>query len=397
MATDPTLFAAAVLKGVGAPVTPGNIAGFIGWSQAEGPLASSNWQRNNPLNTTEGQGAVGGAFNSSGVRTYPDTQTGIAATIKTLLNGNYGGILSAFKSNNPSGLGGAIGSSPWGTSGQLASQTIAAALKQGYKVPSGTLGATPAATPAKVPTVSANFTPIQSSAPNIFNTLAGLEQTRQNILANAGVKQSPATSAVEAGWTALGNLFTSRQSEMTAQQQAANRLNPASSPATVGPQAKASSKGIVNPFPHGFKPNRLDAGFDGTFTHQIVAPITGTITYASPSFSNWGGYLVLKSANGEISNLGTDSLYFAEGLTPLVKIGTRVTAGQPIAQAASSPWNGITGNIEWGLAQPGVMGQPTDPYAYVAPNKPGSVIALANWAKGLGVPGPTQTSHAGYA
>ena len=49
MAIGQAQFAAAVLKGIGAPVTHGNVAGFIGWSRAEG---GSNWQRNNPLNTT---------------------------------------------------------------------------------------------------------------------------------------------------------------------------------------------------------------------------------------------------------------------------------------------------------------------------------------------------------
>jgi hypothetical protein len=127
-------FAASVLKGIGAPVTPGNIAGFVGWAKAEG---GSNWQRNNPLNTTESAGASS-TFNSVGVRGYPNPQAGVAATVKTLRNGDYGGILQAFKTNNPHALGGAIGSSPWGTSGSLAAQTIADTLKQGgAQVPTG--------------------------------------------------------------------------------------------------------------------------------------------------------------------------------------------------------------------------------------------------------------------
>jgi len=135
---SPSQYAAAVLRGIGAPVTPRTIAGFIGWSKAEGPLASSNWQRNNPLNTTESMGAVGGAFNSAGVRTYPTAQAGVAATVKTLKNGRYGPILNAFRSGNVGGLGAAIGQTPWGTSGQLASQTIADTLRQGgITVPAG--------------------------------------------------------------------------------------------------------------------------------------------------------------------------------------------------------------------------------------------------------------------
>jgi murein DD-endopeptidase MepM/ murein hydrolase activator NlpD len=171
-------------------------------------------------------------------------------------------------------------------------------------------------------------------------------------------------------------------------------------PGAAGVPVNAS--GHISPFPHGFIPNRLDAGFDGNFRHQIVAPFNGIITYAANKFSNWGGYLVIKSANGKISNLGTDSLYFAEGLRPTVHAGQRVRAGQTIALPAGSPYgdpygHGSAGAIEWGLAQSGRVGQPTDPYAYVAANKRGSVLRFAQWARGFGIGRPTETSHAGYA
>ena len=129
-------FASAVLQGIGAPVTPQNVSAFIGWSQAEGPIGGDAWQRNNPLNTT--QGAPGArTVNSAGVKGYPDFQTGVRATIQTLKNGAYGGIVNAFRSNNPHALAGAIGSSPWGTSGSLAAQTIAQNLGK-WNAPSGT-------------------------------------------------------------------------------------------------------------------------------------------------------------------------------------------------------------------------------------------------------------------
>ena len=117
-------FAAAVLKGVGAPATSQNIAGFVGWAQAEG---GNNWARNNPLNTTLSAGATG-TINSAGVRVYPNAATGVAATVQTLRSGPYGGIIDAFRTGNVKGLASAIGSSPWGTSGSLAAQTISEAL-----------------------------------------------------------------------------------------------------------------------------------------------------------------------------------------------------------------------------------------------------------------------------
>jgi hypothetical protein len=133
MANQQASYAAAVLRGIGAPVTSGNIAGFIGWSKAEG---GDNWQRFNPLNTT--MSAPGASsINSVGVKRYTSEQQGINATVSTLKNGNYGGILSAFRANNPRGLAGAIGASPWGTSGSLAAQTIAATLGQHFSAPAG--------------------------------------------------------------------------------------------------------------------------------------------------------------------------------------------------------------------------------------------------------------------
>ena len=123
-------YAASVLKGIGAPVNPKNINTFIGWANAEG---GTNWQRNNPLNTSEGAGATS-TFNSAGVRGYPTPQTGIQATVKTLKNGLYGGIIQGFRGSNPGAVGRAVANSKWGT-GALAEQTIAAA--QGGKVAPG--------------------------------------------------------------------------------------------------------------------------------------------------------------------------------------------------------------------------------------------------------------------
>lgn len=167
----------------------------------------------------------------------------------------------------------------------------------------------------------------------------------------------------------------------------------------AGQKSPGTSKsGYTNPFPGGWQPTRLDMGYDGTFSGQIVAPFSGTITYASTSFSNWGGYVELK-ASGTIPGLTTDTLYFAEGLAPLVSNGQQVNAGTPIARPVPSIWNGITGNIEWGCAQSGKIGSPTDPLA-----EPGNlsdprqmVLNFAAWTHDtLGVAHPATTDHAGY-
>lgn len=163
--------------------------------------------------------------------------------------------------------------------------------------------------------------------------------------------------------------------------------------------------GYQNPFPGGWIPNRLDMGYDGSFTGQIVAPFDGTITYAASSFSNWGGYVELKSASGTIPGLQTDTLYFAEGVAPLVSAGQHVTAGTPICRGAPSPYgnayatnSGGVGEIEWGPAQPGTVGGPTDPLAKVSSDPAGMVLAFAKWAEQtLGLPPPSTTGDAGHA
>jgi hypothetical protein len=52
------------------------------------------------------------------VKSYPDAQTGIDATIQTLLNGNYANIVSGLKSGTDAmAVADAIAASPWGTGG----------------------------------------------------------------------------------------------------------------------------------------------------------------------------------------------------------------------------------------------------------------------------------------
>lgn len=108
---------AAVLKGIGAPVTPANLAFMRAWKQAEGG------DDTNPFDTT--QGAPGATdFNSVGVKRYASVQSGIQATIQTLTNGNYGNILQALKAGtDPMAAAHALAASPWGT-GQLVEKIL---------------------------------------------------------------------------------------------------------------------------------------------------------------------------------------------------------------------------------------------------------------------------------
>jgi hypothetical protein len=165
-----------------------------------------------------------------------------------------------------------------------------------------------------------------------------------------------------------------------------------------------AAPGFADPFPGGWIPNRLDMGYDGTFKGVVVAPFSGTITYAARSFSNWGGYVEIR-ADHRIKDLSTSTFYFAEGLNPLFPAGKHVSAGTPIATPASSPWGNAynttgrgQGQIEWGLALPGPTGVPTNPVAESGISNPARTVkAFAIWlVERLGIRPPASTNNAGY-
>ena len=111
-------FYKAVLTGIGAPITNNNLLYLYAWRQAEGGSAAFN-----PFNTT--QKALGATnYNKVGVKNYTSAEQGISATVKTLLNGKYSGIISSLKADaEPSQTADALIASPWGT-GELAKEVI---------------------------------------------------------------------------------------------------------------------------------------------------------------------------------------------------------------------------------------------------------------------------------
>jgi peptidoglycan hydrolase CwlO-like protein len=107
-------WAKALLVAMRFPVTADNVAAVTAWEMAEG----GHWYNTayyNPLNTTQSMpGAT--IFNSVGVKAYTSWKQGLEATMITLKNGYYGGILDALKRGNDSeAVARAVGASPWGT------------------------------------------------------------------------------------------------------------------------------------------------------------------------------------------------------------------------------------------------------------------------------------------
>jgi peptidoglycan hydrolase CwlO-like protein len=107
-------WAQALLKSLGVPMTADNVAAVVAWEMAEG----GHWYNTayfNPLNTTQSMpGAT--VFNSVGVKAYSSWAEGLRATVLTLHNGRYGGILAALEGgNDANAVASAVAASPWGT------------------------------------------------------------------------------------------------------------------------------------------------------------------------------------------------------------------------------------------------------------------------------------------
>ena len=113
-AYTPRTWAVALLGADHLPQTPCNVSAVTAWEAAEGG-AWQNSASGNPLNTTMPEPGSS-AINSARVQAYPSWQEGFAATVATLNNGNYPGILAALRAgDNAQAVADAVGASPWGT------------------------------------------------------------------------------------------------------------------------------------------------------------------------------------------------------------------------------------------------------------------------------------------
>ncbi len=107
-------WAQAFLKALNMRLTVDNVAAIVAWEMAEG----GHWYNTayyNPLNTSQ---PMPGArtFNSHGVKIYNSWSQGLRATVITINNGYYGGILAALRAGNDGqAVAAAVAASPWGT------------------------------------------------------------------------------------------------------------------------------------------------------------------------------------------------------------------------------------------------------------------------------------------
>lgn len=182
-------WASALLGRLGIPESHGAITALVGWQRAEG----GNWNndaRYNPLNTTQPMKGAGNTGTQGNIKVYKSWDQGLQATVKTLRNGRYGGILKALKAGNPGAVGQAIENSPWGTGG-LAAQVIGRTKVGGGGAASPLLQA--AATDS-APTTSTRSGDIGQGA-DILSLLQGLGQAQQPQPRQTAPLQAPSFSA----------------------------------------------------------------------------------------------------------------------------------------------------------------------------------------------------------
>jgi hypothetical protein len=103
-------FYSEILKGIDAPVTKNTLTFFFAWRQAEHGVCAFN-----PFATTQPYGAST-KFNSAGVRNYQSEEDGIAATIKTLLNGYYTDLVARLRTDlGPLEIAASLDLNIWGS------------------------------------------------------------------------------------------------------------------------------------------------------------------------------------------------------------------------------------------------------------------------------------------
>jgi hypothetical protein len=109
-------WAHALLAADSLPLTSCNVNAVLAWERAEGG-GFGNQAHYNPLNVNPGPGAGWPGYSAIGAWAFPDAQTGLRYTVKTLNNGYYGGVLAALRrGNSAQGVCNAIMASPWAAS-----------------------------------------------------------------------------------------------------------------------------------------------------------------------------------------------------------------------------------------------------------------------------------------
>ena len=316
----------AVLKAMGAPVTPTNLRFFGAWQNAEGGTAT-----NNPFNTTQ-QWAGASPYNSVGVRNYPSPQAGIQATVKTLRNGYYDPIVKALMSGSTPvrQLAALVAASPWGTKTFPTLGALPAGLPAQPQVGRPSLPATGPRQPLLPPAVAPT-----ASFPDMSAALAAVFAQNQRTLGGPsidpallqGLLQDPAVApAATKPGRGPSPLVRSLRTPTVAAGVGAGVAGkvigtPGSGTHTLGNWE--SDRAIDEALPEG---TPLRAPFDGTIGAQF-----GALNSSNPRMAGLRVHVVGANDEAYLAHL--------ERFAPGIKPGTRVRAGQIIGYSGSA--NGV--------------------------------------------------------
>lgn len=112
----PAGFASALLAADSLPRTSCNLSAVLEWERREGG-GFGNQAAYNALNVNPGPGAGWPGYNADGAWAFPNAADGLLYTVRTLNNGDYGGILAALRAGNSAqAVCNAIMASPWAAS-----------------------------------------------------------------------------------------------------------------------------------------------------------------------------------------------------------------------------------------------------------------------------------------
>lgn len=334
----------AVLHGIGAPLTPGNVRFMDAWGRAEGGggyggtgEGAYNW-----LNTRRGAGN-----NWS----QPDFATGVKNTIGALQDGYYNNIVSALKSGRatPVQMATMVAQSPWGThDGVLrvlgAGNTSPPKAVQGFsgKTAGQSLGVAPNHSAASSSATVAPFTPSAAVMASLFqgfqNTLSG-HPDMSGLLALASAR-----SQYQAGLSASASRVAGAPS-------GASPGGLPSAGAGVPSGGAMSYAGYVNPIPKGSVFERLDQGVDYRTPVGSNIPVIGNaqVVRVSNDAGGFGKAIYYKLLDGPQKG----KYVYVGHATPMARAGQYLRAGQTVAQSRQVPFGnaaGTPGHIETGWA-----------------------------------------------
>lgn len=157
----------------------------------------------------------------------------------------------------------------------------------------------------------------------LANPAAALSATT----ASASTSSSPTSSSA----TSFADALASAQSTTDSAPAASTTGGASTSAGAANAGGGVAGSGYVNPLANAHvRAERIDQGVDyaGTGTLGAIGP--GVVTEVVKSGSGWegGGYVEYKLTAGPYAG---HSVYYAEGVTPTVSVGQRLSPGQQVA------------------------------------------------------------------